>query len=133
MHLDRDLGRAMNRLTQAHRIEFVGVGVQRYIDVAQALASRQLRKRHDAKLLGAGHAARSRVARIAIYDSRKTRPWDIFHYLCEERLADIHGSSPGVATPGNYTRMKNSVSNRHQTKSAARPRHNRLSAKSTPV
>ena len=126
-------GGAMDGMAQTHGIEFVDVGTQRHLDVAQTLAPSQLRKRHDAKLLGARHAAHARVARVAFYNARKARPWDELHDLREERLADIHGSSPGVWTLGNYTRMRVLVSNRHQNKSAARPRHHWLSEQLTPV
>src|SRR5439155_22438630 len=123
--------RAMNRMTQAHRVKLVGVGAQGHLDVAQALAPSQLSKRHDAKLFGATHAAHSRIARIAIHDACETRPGDKLHNLREQRLADIHGSPPRVSTPGNYTRMRIRVSNRHQIKSAARPRYYWLSTKLT--
>ena len=39
------------------------------LDVAQTFAPRQLRKRHDAKLLGAAHAAHPGIARIPIHDA----------------------------------------------------------------
>jgi len=48
-----DQRRAMHCVTQAHRIQLVGIGAQRYFDIAQALVPRQLRKSQDTKLVGA--------------------------------------------------------------------------------
>ena len=126
-------GRTMDCTAQAHRIELVGVGAECHLDIAQALAPSQLSKRHDAELLGTGQPTRPRVARVAIHDPRKTRPGDELHNLCKQRLADIHGSSPRLSIPGNYTIMRIRTSNRHQSLSAYRPRHHWLSTKQTPA
>jgi hypothetical protein len=112
----------MNAVTQPHRIQLVGIGAQRDFDIAQTLPPCQLGERHDTKLLGASHAAYPGIARVVIDDTRDTRPWHKLHDLRKQRLARIHAASPGVSTQGNYTKMKTPVSNRHQTKSTAKPR-----------
>jgi len=86
--------RAMNAVTQSHRIKFARIGPKRYLDIAKTLAPRQLRKGHHAKLLGAGHATNARVASVAIDDATKARPWHELHNLRKKRLADIHERSP---------------------------------------
>jgi hypothetical protein len=78
-------------------------------------------------------ARHAHVARVALHNECKARPGNEVHDLREERLADIHGSSPGVWTPGNYTTMRVSASNRHQNKSAASRQYNWLSEQLTPV
>ncbi|OGB25601.1 MAG: hypothetical protein A3I66_13460 [Burkholderiales bacterium RIFCSPLOWO2_02_FULL_57_36] len=111
----------MNIVPQAHRVEFVRIGAQRHLDVARAFAPRQLRKRHDAKLFGAIHAAHPGIAGIAIDDACKTRPRNKLHHLCKQRLANIHDSFPGASIRGIYTKARIQDSNRHQIKSTARP------------
>ena len=86
--------RAMNAVTQPHRIEFVRVGAKCHLDVAQTLAPRQLSKSHHAKLLRAGHATNACVAAVAIDDATKARPRHELHNLRKKRLADVHETSP---------------------------------------
>jgi hypothetical protein len=86
--------RAMNAVTQSHRIKFARIDPKRYLDIAKTFAPRQLRKGHHAKLLGAGHATNARVAAVAIDDATKARPWHEPHNLRKKRLADIHERSP---------------------------------------
>jgi len=74
----------------------------------------QVAQRHEAGV--------EQLAAVALHDARKTRPWNKFHELSKQRLADIHIESPRASIPGNYTEMRNQVSNRHQIKSAPRPR-----------
>ena len=112
----------MHAVTQAHRVELAGIGTQRDLDVAQAFAPRQLRKRHHAELLGAIHPTYPGVARVAFDHSRKARPRHKLHDLREQRFADIHDRSPGITTRRNYTNSTLRDSNRHQTKSADKPR-----------
>ncbi len=109
-------------VTQAHSIEFVGIGTQGGLDIAQTFAPGQLREGQHPKLLGAGHAAHPGIARVAIDYAGKARPRDKVHDLCEQRLADIHMQSPTEANGENYTNLTHRVSNRHQMKSAAKPR-----------
>ena len=82
--------RAMNAVTQSHRIKFARVGPKSHLDISQTLAPCQLRKRHHAKLFRAGHATNARVAAVAIDDAAKARPRHELHNLCKKRLADIH-------------------------------------------
>ena len=126
-------GGAVNGMTQPHRVELAGVGSQRDLDVAQTFAPSQLRKGHHAKLLRTVHAAHAGIARVAIHDARKARPRNELHHLCKQRLADIHGLPPGISPEGNYTKMRIQGSNRHQEKSAAKPRQYWLLSKLTPV
>jgi len=66
------------------------------VEVAQALAAGELRKRHGAELLGARkrtHAAR--VAALTLHDARETHPRNELHDLSEQSLASIHVHSPG--------------------------------------
>ena len=41
-------------------------------------------------------APHAHVARVALHNAGKARPRNELHDLREERLADIHGSSPGI-------------------------------------
>ena len=126
-------GGAVNAVAKAHGVKFAGVGSQRHFDVAKALAPSQLGKGHGAKLLGASQAAYARVAAVALNDSRKACPWNEFHDLSKQGLADIHRKSPRGLSLGNYTGMRKRVSNRHQIKLAARPRQYWLSLQINPV
>ena len=91
-----DIGqrRAMNAVSQSHRIEFVRVGTKCYLDIAHTLAPRQLGKRNHAKLLRAGHSANAGVATVAIDDATKARPRHEPHNLRKKCLADVHEKSP---------------------------------------
>ena len=86
--------RAMHRVAKAHRVKFVRIGAKRYLDIAQALAPRQLRKRHHTKLFCTAQTANARVAAVTIDDTTKARPRHEFHNLRKQRLADIHEISP---------------------------------------
>ncbi len=126
-------GGSVNAVAKAHGVELARVGPQSDFDVAQALAPSQLGKGHDAKLLGAAQATHARIAAIASHDSRKACPWNELHDLREQSLADIHRKSPRGLSLGNYTGMRKQVSNRHQIKSAARPRQYWLPLQIDPV
>ena len=76
-------GGTVNRVAQAHRIAFVGMGTQGDLDVAQTLAPGQLCKRHDAKLFGTIQAPHAGIAAIPIHNARKTRPRNKLHDLCK--------------------------------------------------
>ncbi len=86
--------RAMHRVAQAHRVKFVRIGAKSHLDIAQALAPRQLRKRHHTKLFCTAQAANARVAAVTIDDPTKARPRHELHNLRKQRLADIHAKSP---------------------------------------
>ena len=126
-------GGSVNAVSKAHGVQLAGVGTQRYLDVAQALAPSQLGKGHDAKLLGARQTTHTRVATVAGNDSRKACPWHELHDLSKQGLADIHRKPPRGLSLGSYTGMGKRVSNRHQIKSAARPRQHWLSKQINPV
>ncbi len=113
-------GRAVNAVVKSHGAQLSRVGSQRHFDVVQALATSQLGKSHDAKLLRANQAPHARVAAIAGHDARKACPWNELHVLREQGLADIHRKSPRGLNLGNYTKMKKRVSNRHRIKLTAR-------------
>ena len=106
-------GRSVHAVDQAHGVKFAGVGSHRHLDVARALAPSQLGKNHDAKLLGTSQGAHARVAAFALNDSRKACPWNEFHDLSKQGLADIHRKPPRVLRLGNYTRMRKRISHRH--------------------
>jgi hypothetical protein len=74
----------------------------------------QLGKGHNAKLLGASQAAHARVAALALNDSRKACPWNEFHDLRKQGLADIHGKSPRGLSLENCMAIRKQVSNRYQ-------------------
>lgn len=105
---------AVNALAKAHGVQLAGVGTQRFLDVAQALAPSQLGKGHDAKLLGASQAANARVAAVALNDSRKACPWNEFHDLSKQGLADTDSKPPRSLSLGSYIAMVKLISNRHQ-------------------
>ena len=126
-------GRAMYTVAQSHRIQLAAVGRQRHLDVAQRLAPRQLSKRHDAKLFGTRQASHAGIARIAIHDASKARPGNKLHDLCKQRLACVHGMAPRILTPGIYPKTQKQDSNRHQAKSAEKPRQNSLFKNPRPV
>ena len=86
--------RATYRVAQAHRVQFVRIGAKRYLDVAQALAPRQLRKRHHTELFCTAQTANARVAAVTIDNPTKARPRHELHNLRKQRLADIHEKSP---------------------------------------
>src|ERR1700676_171103 len=74
------------------------------------------------ELFDARHATYTGIASVAIHDARETCPRNKLHDLCKQRLAGIHGLPSRVSTPESYTKMRNQDSNRHQIKSACRPR-----------
>ena len=123
----------MNRVPQSHRVELAGIGPQGDLDIAKAFAPGQLRKCHDAKLLRAAQSANPGIARVSIHNARKARPRNELHQLRKQRLADIHASPQGISPRENYTKMSLQSSNRHQAKSAVKPRQYWLSHESTPI
>ena len=113
--------RSAHAVSQAHCIKLVGIGAERHLDVPKALAPRQLRKRHYAKLFCARQTANAGVATVAIDNPAKARPWHELHDLRKKRFADVHERSPRGCPLGNYPKMKKLNSNRHQIKSASKP------------
>ena len=82
--------RALDFLAKPHVIKLGGLRRQADLDVAQAFAVSQLRKRHYAELLGAGHRLDVTIAVVAIDDAMKSLPGQKVHELGEQRLAEIH-------------------------------------------
>ena len=121
-------GGTAHAVTQAHAIEFAGIGTQGRLDIAQAFAPSQLREGQHSKLLGAGHPANPGIAGVAIDYAGKAGPWNKIHDLCEQCLADIHMQSPTQANGKIYTDLTYRVSNRHHMKPAAKPRQHWVSA-----
>jgi hypothetical protein len=62
-------------------------------DVAQALAIRHLRERHNAKLFRATKRPNAKVAFILCNEAIKTRPWNKIHDLRKKRPARVHGDA----------------------------------------
>ena len=111
---------AVNAVAKSNDLQLARVGSQRHFDVALTLPPSQLSKSHDAKLLRASQVPHTRVATIALHDTRKACPWNELRELCEQGLADSHRKSLRGLILGNYTKMKKRVSNRHQIKLTAR-------------
>jgi len=86
--------RATHRVAQAHRVKFVRNGAKSHLDIAQALAPRQLGKRHHTKLFCTAQTANARVAAITTDDQTKARPRHELYNPRKQRLADIHAKSP---------------------------------------
>ena len=82
--------RALDFLAKPHVIKLGGLRRQADLDVAQAFAVSQLRKRHYAELLGAGHRLDVTIAVVAIDDAMKSLPGQKVHELGEQRLAEVH-------------------------------------------
>jgi hypothetical protein len=61
---------------------------QTHLNIAQALAIGQLRKGHNAKLLGATETARPMITTVTIHNAMES-----IHNLRKQGLAEVHGSS----------------------------------------
>ena len=71
-------------------VELGRLCAQAQLDIPKALPVRELRKRHDAKLLGAGEVFDVVVGAPTSNDSVKALPRQEVHDLCEEGLAEVH-------------------------------------------
>jgi hypothetical protein len=114
--------RALDRRAKSHRIKLRCIGRQSHLDIAQALAPRQLREGHRTELLGTRQRANARVACVALHDPREARPWHELHDLSKQGLANVHARSPRQSSQGKYAVFDKQSSNRHQTKSPYNPR-----------
>ncbi len=85
---------AANWLAEAHAIEFVGMGGQACLQVAQAFAPGELHEGHGPELLGAREGANAVVSLVSPNDSVEAGPWHPGHQLGEKRLARIHRRPP---------------------------------------
>lgn len=103
---------APDRLTKAHVVELAALRRQACLDIAQALAVRQLCEGHHAELLGAGQGAGPLIATVAVNATGKRRPWEDVHQLGEQGLAGVHGDLRGKAWKA--ARPAQRRSNRHR-------------------
>ncbi len=115
-------GRALDWRAKAHGVELGGIGRQARFDVAQRLAPGDLREGHRTELFGTRQRAHAGVALVAFHNACEAGPRHEFHHLGEQRLASVQRCPSEVSTPGSYPLAGESSSNRHQPKSACRPR-----------
>src|SRR5207342_1168116 len=113
--------RASDHRTDAHVVKLAGLSCQTHFDIAQAFAVGQLRKGHDAKLLGATEAARPVIAVVSMDDAMEGLPGQEVHDLREQCLADVQGDS-GFPKPGTLEQTANSNSSRGHDLSLRKPR-----------
>ena len=118
------LGHSLGGLIAARFVaeRLARIGRQAGLDIAKALAPGELRERHGAELLGARQRAHARIAAMALHDASEAGPRDELHDLREQGLADMHVHPQRLSSLGKYAVLGDRSSNRHQTKSAARPR-----------
>ena len=117
--------RASDCRANAHVVKLTGLSRQTHFDIAQAFAVGQLRKGHDAKLLGATEAARPVIAAVSIDDAMEGLPRQKVHDLRKQGLAEVHGDS-GVAKPGTLVQTAISDSSRRRPLSPEKPRRHWL-------
>jgi hypothetical protein len=86
--------RAMNAVTQSHRVKLGRIRTERYFDLAKTFAPGQLREDHHSKLLRASHASNAGVATITIDDKNKAGKRYKCHELCKQCLEGVHEISP---------------------------------------
>ncbi len=114
--------RPLDCRAKSHRVQLGQIGRQIGLDIAQALAPSQLRKRHGAELLGARPRAHTGVAAMALHDASEAGPRDELHDLREQGLADVHEFPQRQSSPGKCAVLEDRSSSRHQTRSADRRR-----------
>src|SRR5450631_2143787 len=81
---------ARDLTADTHVVELLGLRAQTRFDVPQALAKRQLRKRHAQKLILTGEALDLVVAPIARYASRQGLLRKVFHELRKYQFPRMH-------------------------------------------
>src|SRR6266850_3955736 len=99
-------------------VELGALGAQTRFDVAQALAIRQLRKRHTAKLIRATEMTHAPIATVTLDDTPKALPRQMLHELREHQFADVHVRP--LCSPKPQIRA-NCRSNRRHRKNALLP------------
>src|ERR1019366_5358162 len=97
--------RAFYLRTKAHAVQLRLIRQQTGFDIAQTLSVSQLRESHGTELLGARQAAHSGIAAIACHDACKAGPRNELHDLREQRLAQVHSSSPEKSISGRYLNL----------------------------
>src|SRR5262245_48530989 len=85
---------ACNRTAKAEVIEPCALRPQTRLDVAQALAISQLRKRHRQVLIEAGEPFDLVLARVAPHAAMESRERQVLHHLREHVLALVHRLPP---------------------------------------
>jgi hypothetical protein len=75
-----------------------------------------LSKSHGTELFGATQTEDAGIAAITCHDSSEAGPWQKFHQLREQRLAQVHSLPPEILTSGGYSKVNvgKLISNRHQ-------------------
>jgi hypothetical protein len=82
--------RTAHGTAKAHVIELGRLRIQTDFEVAEAFSIGQLRKRHGAKLLGAGERAHTIVAIVTIHNAMKCLPRQKIHELSKESFVCVH-------------------------------------------
>src|SRR6185295_4214091 len=95
-------GAATDIAADAQVIEPRALRTQAGLDVAQALAIRQLGERHAQELIEAAEAAHVEVALMLVDQPSERVPWRKLHDLREHQLATVHLRLPAKA--GNAAR-----------------------------
>lgn len=92
----------------AHVIELLGLRAQTGFDVAQALAERQLRKRHAQELIQARKAQNLVIPTITRHASRECLFRQVLHQLREHQFPRMHNvpRSVGWGEPWHSQRLK---------------------------
>ncbi len=81
---------AFDGLRQPHAIDIGGLCAQVQLDIRKALPIRELRERHDAKLLGAREILYVMITVATGNDAVKALPRQEVHDLYEDSLAEVH-------------------------------------------
>ncbi len=116
-------GAFLDQGVKPHAIEFARVRAQARLCVSKRLSPRQLRKSHDAKVLGRRQRPHTRISLVTLHDSGETRPRDELHDLYKQCLADVHGQpQESLSIPGSYPFLAVCSSNLHQTRLPLNPR-----------
>ena len=81
-----------DRGSQAQVKTFLVMRMQADLNVAQTLATRELRQRHAQELIDAGKAFHVTITVIALHQPTKRVPRQLLHELREDVLTLMHGS-----------------------------------------
>jgi hypothetical protein len=92
--------RSCDGLAQPHAVKLRGLRSETRLDIAQTLAIRHLRERHDAKLFAATKAADANITAMTCDNPLETRPWHEVHDLRKQRPAKVHGGAPRSGKSG---------------------------------
>ena len=98
-------GGAVNAVAKFHEVLLSRVVPKSKFAIVQDLATSQLCKNNDAKLLAAGHTLLTIIAAKALHDSGKACPWNENNDLRKQCLAEIQRKHPRSMILGIYARM----------------------------